>query len=363
MDSRCPSPVELDDSDLEPHELWGKHRRPFEFLMEYKKLFSEHIGVWEPKGIEELDRCIRMLRENKDKVSVSELETMVRSALTWQLFEHFTRDSLDLIPHFMELLRSYCEENWLFDRYYGFLCFQLLTYVMIAGIINNFDEREHAFNEIRRRSIGSLDIARNIAGCSAAMPLGEVQSHPGYFEERLSTLFVTSYLEGECVLLPGLGGFREKDALWLLDELWEVRKSFLPLCAGIFGMLPGWVVLFTALWRCVKRTDSAVLLKKLRNLLLRYSLATIEPELGVVCVIVSKIEEQIPSSAIGNEELRPVDVQDVGFMIRLFQAYLKSEKHHRSPGDMLCFSFAMVYHNALTAAPNQASPLLVAVTK
>ncbi|KAL5640124.1 hypothetical protein ACGC1H_007420 [Rhizoctonia solani] len=261
----------------------------------------------------------------------------------------------------MELLRVYCEENWLFDRYYGLLCFQLLTNVILAVIINNYDKRERAFDEIRNRSIGTSDIAPNVAGYGAAMMLGALQSYPEHHEKMFSTFFVTSYLEGECVLLPGLGGFREKDALWLLDELWETRKPFVIICTGISNMMPGWAVLFTAMWRYIEKNNSTLLLRRLRNLLLRYALTAIEPEIEVVCNIVSVIEEQMPSTTIGNEELPPVDIQDVESMILMFKRYLESEKHGRPPGDMLCFPFAMVYHNALTTIPDQAHHLLAAV--
>ncbi|KEP54194.1 hypothetical protein V565_020770 [Rhizoctonia solani 123E] len=361
MDSRSSSPVESEYPEMEPHELWGEHKRPSDFVLHYVKLFGEHQGDWEPKSMDELDRCFRMVRENKDKVSVSELETMVRSARTWQLFDHFARDSLGLIPHLMELLRFYCEENWLFDRYYGLLCFQLLTSVMLAGIINNSDEREHAFNEIQKRSGGSSDIALNVAGYGGAMMLGALESYTKHRENLLSTFFVTSSLEGEYVLLPGLGGFHEKDALWLLDELWELRQPFVILCVGMSGMMPGWAVLFTAMWRHIKRNNSTLLLRRLRNLLLRYALTAIEPEFEVVCNIVSVIEEQMPSTTIGYEELPPVDIQDVESMIRIFKLYLESEKHGRPSSDMLCFPFAMVYHNALTTIPDQAHHFLAAV--
>ncbi|KAL5640125.1 hypothetical protein ACGC1H_007420 [Rhizoctonia solani] len=193
------------------------------------------------------------------------------------------------------------------------------------------------------------------------MMLGALQSYPEHHEKMFSTFFVTSYLEGECVLLPGLGGFREKDALWLLDELWETRKPFVIICTGISNMMPGWAVLFTAMWRYIEKNNSTLLLRRLRNLLLRYALTAIEPEIEVVCNIVSVIEEQMPSTTIGNEELPPVDIQDVESMILMFKRYLESEKHGRPPGDMLCFPFAMVYHNALTTIPDQAHHLLAAV--
>ncbi|KAG8726380.1 hypothetical protein FRC11_000254, partial [Ceratobasidium sp. 423] len=362
MDSRAPSPTGSVYDDLEPHELWGEHKRPYLFVLHYVELFDRHEGDWEPKSTEELDRCISMVRDNKAQVSVSELETMLQSARTWQLFEHFTCDSLDLIPHFMELLKSYCEENWIFERYYGFLCFQLLTNVMLAGIINKSKKREHAFDFIRNRSSGSIDIASSVAGYSAAMMEGIITSDPEYQEEMFSTLFVDTYQEGEYILLPGLGGFREKDALWLLDELWEYRGPFVCLTAGVCGMMPGWAVLFTAIWRHVKKAQgSTVLLKKLRNILLRYALTAIEPEFGLVCNIVSEIEEQVPSTVTENEDFPPVDKRDIEFMVLLFMKYLDSEKQGRPPSVMMCFPFAMVYHNALTTIPDQVPPLLAAV--
>ncbi|CAE6432616.1 unnamed protein product [Rhizoctonia solani] len=360
MDSRASSPTESAGSDLEPHELWGEHKRPYLFMMHYMKLFGGHEGDWEPGSTEELDRCISMVRNNKARVSVSELETILRSARTWRLFEHFTCDSLDLIPHFMELLRSYCEENWIFDRYYGFLCFQLLTNVMIAGIINNSDKREHIFKLIRMWNAGSSDIASGVGGYGAEMMMEAIMSES--HEEMFSTFFVADYQEGKYVLLPRLGGFREKDALWLLDELWEYRRNFVTVCAAVSKMRPGWAVLFTAIWRYVKKAqDSTILFKKLRNLLLRYALSAVEPELTLVCKIVSEIDEQVPSSVTEGEDLPPVDKGDVEFMVHLFMEYLDSEKHDQPSGDMMCFPFALVYHNALTTIPDQVPPLLAAV--
>ena len=127
MDSRPSSPVESEYAEMEPHELWGEHKRPLEFMLHYSELFGGHLGDWEVTSMDELDRCFRMVRENKDRVSFSELETMVRSARTRQLFEHFTRDSLELIPRIMELLRFYCEENWVIQYCLDRVCCDVLT--------------------------------------------------------------------------------------------------------------------------------------------------------------------------------------------------------------------------------------------
>ncbi|CAE7064649.1 unnamed protein product [Rhizoctonia solani] len=356
MELHPPSPAECGCADAKPHKCL------VEFVLHYVGLFGLHKGNWEPESVEELERCFRMVRENKDQVTVSELETMMRSARTWQLFEHFSRDSLDLIPNLMQLLKAHCKDNWLFHHYYGLLCFQLLTNVMLAGVINCSSEPENAFNEIRKRSRGSLDIARHVAAYSAMMALG---LHPPirHHEDRFSSSFLAEGQRGEYVILPGLGGFLEEDALWLLNALWEIRDTFCVFGNAISVMMPGWAVLFTIMWYCVKRMGSTTSLMKLRNLLLRYALTAFEPEFQLVVDLISDIEEYIPSTTRRDEELPPVNTQDVELMIRMFKNRLDSEKQGRSQKNVLYSPFAMIYHNAFTTVPDRVPPLLAAVVE
>ncbi|EUC59198.1 hypothetical protein RSOL_302420 [Rhizoctonia solani AG-3 Rhs1AP] len=191
--------------------------------------------------------------------------------------------------------------------------------------------------------------------------------HPQHHEEVFSSYFVASHLEGDYVLLPELGGFRREDAVWLLGELWEDRKSFLQFSgSGLSSMMHGWSVVFAAMWRHIEKLqDSPELLKKLRNLLLRYALSAFNPEFKLVCNIVLLIEDQAPSTTTGYEELPPVDTDDADLILRLFMEYLNTEKRDIGPppGDMMAFPFAMVYRTTLNTLPNQVPYFLVAVVE
>ncbi|CAE6387208.1 unnamed protein product [Rhizoctonia solani] len=348
----------------EPGPDFSSH--PVGYLVHYMRLFYQHQGDWEPKSAEELNQCLFLVRNYKDRVSVSELETILRSARTWQLFEHFTHNSFNLITHFMELLKLHCESYLLF-RYHGFLCFQLLTSVILAGVIKGCNTLERVFNYIQTKSNGKADIAYHVADLAASLLERGTMVHPQHHEQVFSSYFVASHLEGDYVLLPELGGFRREDAVWLLGELWEDRKSFLQFSgSGLSSMMHGWSVVFAAMWRHIEKLqDSPELLKKLRNLLLRYALSAFNPEFKLVCNIVLLIEDQAPSTTTGYEELPPVDTDDADLILRLFMEYLNTEKRDIGPppGDMMAFPFAMVYRTTLNTLPNQVPYFLVAVVE
>ncbi|CAE6511413.1 unnamed protein product [Rhizoctonia solani] len=169
------------------------------------------------------------------------------------------------------------------------------------------------------------------------------------------------YHQGEYVLLPKLGGLYQHDALWLLDELWNSRKSFMYLCAGLSKDLPGWSVLLTAIWHHVKRVKNPTMfIKRLRNLSIRFSLTALDPEFDLICNLVAELEDHIPLTPEDNQELPPVDQQDANFMITVFLRIFESENSVRAQSELICYPFGLVYHNALAAQPESAPSLLVA---
>ncbi|CUA67332.1 hypothetical protein RSOLAG22IIIB_13385 [Rhizoctonia solani] len=214
-------------------------------------------------------------------------------------------------------------------------------------------------------STEEMDIAYHVAYITATLVQRGTMVHPQYHEEVFSDYFAASRLGGDFVFLPELGGFGKEDAVWLLEELWEDRKSFLQISGtGLSIMMHGWSVVLAAIWRHVgKLQDAPVLLKKLRNLLLRYALSALNPEFKLVCNIALIIEDQAPSTVPGYEELPPTDQDDASLMLGLFTEYLGKEKRNIGPppGDMMGFPFAMVYRTTLNTLPDQVPSFLVAV--
>ncbi|KAG8729908.1 hypothetical protein FRC11_007761 [Ceratobasidium sp. 423] len=330
-------------------------------MVHYMRLFYEHEGDWGPRSAVELERCLSMVREDKSSVSVAELEILFQSARTWQLFEYFTSSSLGLIQHYLELLQLYCEDNHIFDHYYGLLCVQLLTNIILAGIINGQEKRDTIFEDIRADSDPETGIHYQVTAYAATlMNAALVQDHK--HNDRLVGEFLgETYQEREYILFPKLGGFHQQDALWLLDEIWASRKSFLFLCGGLSKDLPGWSVLFTAIWHHVRGAkNSTMFIRRLRNLSLRFSLTALDPEFDLLCNLVAELEDHIPPTR-EDKELPPVDEQDANFMVTVFLRIFESEKPVRAQSELICYPFGLVYHNALAARPERASTLLVAV--
>ncbi|CUA68254.1 hypothetical protein RSOLAG22IIIB_07784 [Rhizoctonia solani] len=242
---------------------------------------------------------------------------------------------------------------------------ELVGRLCSMSVVSSGDQFIILFNYVRARSTEEMDIAYHVAYITAALVQRGTMVHPQHHEEVFSDYFAASRLEGDFVFLPELGGFGKEDAVWLLEELWEDRKSFLQIGGtGISIMMHGWSVVFAAIWCHIRKLqDAPVLLKKLRNLLLRYALSALNPEFKLVCNIALIIEDQAPSTVPGCEELPPTDQDDASLMLGLFTEYLGKEKRDIGPppGEMMGFPFAMVYRTTLNTLPEQVPSFLVAV--
>ncbi|CAE7064709.1 unnamed protein product [Rhizoctonia solani] len=368
MDTPRPPTSSIASFKPEPwaSELWGE-RDFFNFIEQYESRFCRHEGDWEPKPIEELACCISMIR-NDEHIGASELEVLMRASRTWQLFDELTSEPLDLIRSLMDSLHHYCEEgNLVFDHYYGLFWVQLLSAIVVAGVINGSDKRESTLEFIRVNCANQIDMYEHVVAHGVLMMSRAMGSKDEDNEERIKACFVEKHQRNECTILPALGGFNKEDAEFLLKELWDERDSFFLASSKLCWQgTPGWSAILAVIWYHIRHiNDSTLSLQRLRNLTLRYSISAARPETFLLRKIVQEIENEIPVLTPGIEELPPVDESDVKFMVTIYMSYLglplRSAIPDRAPSDLTWLPFFLVYRNTLTTLPDRLPSLLTAV--
>ncbi|EUC59197.1 hypothetical protein RSOL_302390 [Rhizoctonia solani AG-3 Rhs1AP] len=166
-------------------------------------------------------------------------------------------------------------------------------------------------------------------------------------------------IDGCYYLFYKTGGFSSQDALFLLEIIWADRKAFMMLCDSIGDEMPGWGILLMAIWHHIKDLeDPDILLKRLRNLLLRYALIVPDMEFSLVVSIAQQIEETASEKWPQTEELPPVDIDDCRNMLRAFNKYLNSAQASQDSGQIMAAPFWLVYRNAFSVLPDEI-PLLI----
>ncbi|KAG8758948.1 hypothetical protein FRC11_002797, partial [Ceratobasidium sp. 423] len=96
-----------------------------------------------------------------------------------------------------------------------------------------------------------------------------------------------------------------------------------------------------------------MLLKRLRNLLLRYALIIPDMEFSLVVAIAGKIEAVVPGAGDHANELPPVDADDCRNMLRTFKRYLHSARACQDSGYIMAAPFSLVYRNILSPLPDE----------
>ncbi|CUA68251.1 Peroxide stress-activated histidine kinase mak2 [Rhizoctonia solani] len=355
-------------SSYPSHEIWGMNSLTAKNILSFTKLMfydSDSIQAdCEAPSPEEIKRCLRMIRYSKSEATISELETLVQSARTWQLFEFLIRRE-QVIPHLIQLLRSHTTINLILAYRYGLMCIQLLVCVMAAGVTDEYDKRDDVYEAIRIESDGETRIWSRVADYASLVMCGAVMSGSDHQDAQrlVKQRFAGCYWGTKYVIFPKLGGLFKEDALWMLDELWEGRKDFLWVCNSFVRGSPGWSVLFTAFYHNIMEAGRPItLLQKLRGLLLRYSIFVPYPEFDHICKMIGEIEDN--NSIIYFMDNHPsVDEQEANLMVDMFQRIFESSRYSygRSTPLVIRYPFGLVYHSALAIIPDRAPPLLALV--
>ncbi|CAE6376733.1 unnamed protein product, partial [Rhizoctonia solani] len=355
-------------SSYPSHEIWGMNSLTAKNILSFTKLMfydSDSIQAdCEAPSPEEIKRCLRMIRYSKSEATISELETLVQSARTWQLFEFLIRRE-QVIPHLIQLLRSHTTINLILAYRYGLMCIQLLVCVMAAGVTDEYDKRDDVYEAIRIESDGETRIWSRVADYASLVMCGAVMSGSDHQDAQrlVKQRFAGCYWGTKYVIFPKLGGLFKEDALWMLDELWEGRKDFLWVCNSFVRGSPGWSVLFTAFYHNIMEAGRPItLLQKLRGLLLRYSIFVPYPEFDHICKMIGEIEDN-NSITYFMDNHPSVDEQEANLMVDMFQRIFESSRYSygRSTPLVIRYPFGLVYHSALAIIPDRAPPLLALV--
>ncbi|CAE6533331.1 unnamed protein product [Rhizoctonia solani] len=339
-----------------PHPIWG------ETLFDYPGLFVSRFyneGYKAELGCtSDFKEQLQVVRNNPLEVTACFLEDVLRRSRTWDVYEEFTGQ--EPIIDLMDLLDYYCDNHKMFSHYYGFLCIQLLTTVMYAGILDAPGRhcfRDKILSDISKQHDNSYHMADFGSGI-----LWVAMQDPSEDMYRSMLVEAGDDTDGRSYLFQNLGGFDSQDALFILEGLWTDRKAFMILCDAIGDEMPGWSILLIAIWHHIRGLDDPnMLLKRLRNLLLRYALIVPDMEFSLVIAIAEKIEAVVPGAEDHANELPPVDADDCRNMLRAFKKYLNSTRACQDPGHIMSAPFSLVYRNTLLLLPDEVPPLIGAV--
>ncbi|KAG9090678.1 hypothetical protein FS749_000364 [Ceratobasidium sp. UAMH 11750] len=133
-----------------------------------------------------------------------------------------------LLASCIELLQDYTDEleddEKLFSYEFGFLCFRVIILLIQVGILAQMGSLQAFLKETRNLS-DPKDISAALAKF-VAKPVDE-----SYLDEDFrDRLLGAKTLDGARKLLPTIGSFTDEDASFLLEQLWEDRKTFSLIC-------------------------------------------------------------------------------------------------------------------------------------
>ncbi|CAE6387254.1 unnamed protein product [Rhizoctonia solani] len=336
------------------HPIWG------ETLLEYPSLFvSRFYKTNDETQFEcpvEFKEQLRIIDNHPSLVTVSLLEGVLRRARTWDFYEDFAGQKP--LPGLMKILHMHCDSHKVFSHYYGFLCIQLLTTVMHVGTLDSDAPEVQALRQRLRENSTEHDNSLCLADTDSGMLWISLQD-PSRGMQRAILMEAYNSIDGCYYLFYKTGGFSSQDALFLLEIIWADRKAFMMLCDSIGDEMPGWGILLMAIWHHIKDLeDPDILLKRLRNLLLRYALIVPDMEFSLVVSIAQQIEETASEKWPQTEELPPVDIDDCRNMLRAFNKYLNSAQASQDSGQIMAAPFWLVYRNAFSVLPDEI-PLLI----
>ncbi|CAE6454534.1 unnamed protein product [Rhizoctonia solani] len=314
-----------------------------EGLSTYPDIFLRQFPQDDPWTRADTKRLLEWMEQAPDSTLpvVDLLERNLRYSLIAQFIGRISGPINEPLGYYNELLRRYAAKHKIFDRYFGFLCVYTITRILQYGTIPYYYGVHSRPPDVLDfdptvRDDGSICLVWDVTEA-----LMERCDDPKW--EKVVAFSENSH--DDRIPLAKLGGFSLEDAKALLNWIWDDRKAFTVLCSRI--RMKGWSVLFYVVWAYLRKSGRAELYcKKLRHLIMRYSLGAFPQDEILASGILLSIDRKFPLKR-HEREIPPVDSEDAQRLLDLCRDNL-------SPGKGATTStFDLMFYTTLSIGRDQ----------
>ncbi|CUA72791.1 Bifunctional P-450/NADPH-P450 reductase [Rhizoctonia solani] len=190
-----------------------------------------------------------------ERVTYQTFETLM--ALEWSpLCDHLDLllDNSGVFPLCIKLLRELDSKRIsVFDRAYGFMCLQLLALAVDIGKMAQVDRLDKFLEEVSQLSEGR-SISPYLNNYTRELEGEWLFGHPEGPDGLADLLGWEKDQAGHRFCLPRIGGCRFEDAMFLLEQIWDDRKTFLLAAQLASRVFPGWGGLLLVIWNSAVQT-------------------------------------------------------------------------------------------------------------
>ncbi|KAG8683261.1 hypothetical protein FRC11_013777 [Ceratobasidium sp. 423] len=286
----------------------GGYNRPYELAA---SLTRQHIAD-----------AVKSLAQ-PEHVNYQTFETLM--ALEWSpLCDHIDLllDNSGVFPLCIKLLRQLRSNKiTILDRAYGFMCLQFLALLVDVGKIAQADRLDNFLEDASQLPAGR-SISSYLNNHTRELEGEWLFSHPDGRDGLFWLLGWEQDRSGQRFCLAKIGGCRFDDAMFLLEQIWDDRKSFSYAAQLVSRVFPGWGGLLLVIWNSAVQTHGYAHEPKFETprlkqkthwtymfeLALRYALYSEDREDPIIGVMINSLELQ--KRLVSPDTYFPVDSDD-----------------------------------------------------